>query len=68
MAEVFNRCFQSVSTKEQEFREETTVVNNRNGLKEVLSTEEIKNMLDMVDVRTAMGPNGVSNWILKECS
>ena len=42
MAEVFNRCF----TMEQKFKEGTARVNNRNGLKEVVSsTEEVKDML-----------------------
>ena len=69
MAEVFNRCFQSVFTKEQEFREGIAIMNNGNGLKEAASsTEEVKIMLDNLDVRKAMGPDGVSNWILKECS
>ena len=69
MAEIFNRCFQSVFTKEQEFRGETETGNNGNGLQDVVSsTEEVKSMLENLDARKAMGPDGVSNWILTECS
>ena len=69
MAEVFNKNFQSVFTTEQNFGEEIVGQRNREGmLGFVSSLEEIKDILEKLDVRKAMGPDGVSNWILKECS
>ena len=29
--------------------------------------EEIKNMMGCLEVRKAVGPDGVSGWILREC-
>ena len=68
VAEAFNKQFQSVFTKEQNFNEEA-VTENREGLNNiVISTKEIKDILEKLDVRKAMGPDGVANWVLKECS
>lgn len=66
MAEVFNRHFHSVFTKENKFRKERIKLKNGNGLKGVVtSPEEIKNSLEELDVRKATRPDGVLNWILK---
>ena len=38
------------------------------GLKEVqVERKEIKRILEKLDIRKTMGPDGVLNWILKEC-
>ncbi len=69
VAEVFNRYFHSVFTKENYFRGEMTALEKGTDLKEIkISVEEVKNMLEDLDVRKAMGPDSVSSWILKECS
>ena len=66
---VFNKSFISVFTTQHNFRE--AIVGQKNGegmLDFVPSLEEIKDILEKFDVRKAMGPDGVSNWILRECS
>ena len=69
MAEVFNRYFHSVFTKENDFRGDRIRMEDGDALKEIVtSTEEVKNMLEKLNVREAMGPDGVSHWIVKECS
>jgi len=67
-AEVMNKCFQSVFTRESEFGEvdggsKDTV------LEEIqVDIQEVKKLMESQDVRKAPGPDGVSNWIMKECS
>ncbi len=69
VAEVFNRYFHSVFSMENYFRGERTALGKGTDLKEIkTSVEKVKNMLEDLDVRKAMGPDGVSSWILKECS
>ncbi len=66
--EVFNRYFHSVFTKENYFRDERTALEKGTDLKEIKTLIEVKNMLEDLDVRKAMSPDGVLSWILKECS
>ncbi|MPC40990.1 hypothetical protein E2C01_034568 [Portunus trituberculatus] len=57
------------SLKKNEFKEERISIVNRISLEEVKTTvEEIQNNLDKLEVKKAMGPDGMSNWVLKECS
>ncbi len=65
---MFKRYFHSVFTKENDFRSERTALEKGTDLKEIKTSVEVKNMLEDLDVRKAMGPDGVSSWILKECS
>ena len=58
MSEVQNKNFQKVFTTESDFK----------SLKEIrISREEIKEMMKELDERKALGPDGVSGYILKEC-
>ncbi|MPC64257.1 hypothetical protein E2C01_058369 [Portunus trituberculatus] len=67
MAKVFNRSFQSVFTEEDDFKRETLRTGNESALKEIVVTvEEVR--LEGFDVRKAVSPDDVSNWILKGCS
>ncbi len=65
---VMNNSFRSVFTVEGEFdagRDKLV----RNILNTVpVSYEEILKMMEELDVNKASGPDGVSNWIMKECS
>ncbi len=65
VAEVFNRYFHSVFTKENDFRGERTALEKGTDLKQIKTSVEVKNMLEDLDVRKAMGPDGVSSWIFK---
>ena len=62
-----NESFKSVFSVEEEFAEPKEEV-RRVGLQEVkVEKYEIGKLLEKLDVRKAMGPDEVSNWILKEC-
>ncbi len=66
VAEVFNRYFHSGFTEENYFRGERTALEKGTDLKEIkTSVDEVKNMLEDLDVRKAMGPDGVLSSILK---
>ena len=67
MAEVMNKCFQTVFTEEGDFE----VNEDRcadNGLREVkIRKQELMKLMENLDINKAPGPDGVSNWILREC-
>ena len=70
MCEIMNESFRTVFNREEEFteprREET-----QGGLQEMEEIQvekgEISKLMERIDVRKAMGPDGVSGWILREC-
>jgi len=67
-AEVMNKCFQSVFTRESEF-EEVDGGSKDTVLEEIqVDIQEVKKIMESQDVSKAPGPDGVSNWIMKECS
>ena len=62
-----NRRFQSVFTEEGDFDLEEGQ-QARNGLMEVVvRREEVIKLMENLEENKAPGPDGVSNWILKEC-
>ena len=67
MSELMNESFQSVFTGEIDFAAPRMAKRNV-GIKEIQAErQEIKEMLGKLDTRKAMGPDGVNDWILKEC-
>ena len=67
MSELMNESFKSVFTREEEF-EEPNKERRLEGLREIrVEKKEIMKLLEELDVRKAMGPDGVSNWTLREC-
>ena len=68
MAEGINERFRSVLTVEREFEPVEEVFKGISMNTVSVTTEEILKMLKELDVNKSMGPDGVSNWILKECS
>lgn len=67
MAEAMNGCFRKVFTKETAF-DKPLVMEQKGIMKEFqVTVEEIKNMMGSLEVRKAVGPDGVSGWILREC-
>ena len=66
-AEIMNKCFQSVFSIESEFTGRETA--SRNAILDDIQVEvqEIHKLLGELEVRKATGPDGVSNWILREC-
>ena len=67
-AEIMNTCFQSVFTRETSFEGEGAR-HKCNGLREFhVDVQEVKEMMKDLDVSKALGPDGVSNWIMKECN
>ena len=67
MSEIMSQSFKTVFCMEKEFTEPRGEV-GVSGLKEVQAErKEIKRILEKLDIRKAMAPDGVSNWIWKEC-
>ena len=63
-----NKCFQLVFTKEKNFEGEREE-HKANVLREMhMDVQEVKKMMIDLDVSKVQGPDGVSNWIMKECS
>ena len=70
MSELMNECFRSVFSVEMDFTEpySETVQQRGRGMQRVLvQRQEIDKLLEKLDARKAMGPDGVSSWALKEC-
>ena len=60
-----NESFRSVFSVEMDFTEPYSEVQQR-GMQEVLvQRQEIDKLLEKLEARKAMGPDGVSNWGLK---
>ena len=67
LSEIMNESFKSVFTVEEQFIEPNTT-EAEGGLKEVVvQKQDVGRLLENLDVRKAMGPDGVSGWTLKEC-
>ena len=66
MAEVMNARFQSVFTEEEDFSKEDEDFGESN-LEVVVEREEVLKLMRELDVNKATGPDGISNWILREC-
>ncbi len=67
LCEVMNESFKSVFNMEDDFVG-TRVQVQQEGLHEVkVEKQEIDRLLKDLNVRKAMGPDEVSNWVLKEC-
>ena len=67
MCEIMNESFRSVFSDEEEFTNPCNE-NQQRGIQEVVvKKQEIEKLLEQLDARKAMGPDGVSNWTLKEC-
>ena len=67
-AEVMNKSFQTVFTRKKEFE-----MNNIIAIKCLMENikvdvKEVKQLMESQDVRKASGPDGVSNYIMKECN
>ena len=67
MAEVMNECFQTVFTDEGNFGLEDDDINGNVLTRIQVRREEVMKLLESLDVSKAPGPDGVSNWVLKEC-
>ena len=67
ISEIMNESFRTVFTVEEEFVEPSMEV-PRGGMQEIkVQKQEIGKLLEKLDVRKAMGPDGVACWMLKEC-
>ncbi|MPC76816.1 hypothetical protein E2C01_071248 [Portunus trituberculatus] len=62
-----NESFKIIFTEEKDFTKPNRTLHCQ-GLQEIIvHKEEIGRLLENLDVRKAMGPDGVSGWALKEC-
>ncbi|MPC28457.1 hypothetical protein E2C01_021662 [Portunus trituberculatus] len=62
-----NESFKTVFTEEEEFAEPNRTLHCQ-GLQEIIvHKEDIGRLLYNLDVRKAMGLDGISHWALKEC-
>ena len=66
MAEVMNKRFQSVFTKEEDFNMDEGDWEESN-LKVEVNQKEVLELMKKLDTNKAPGPDGISNWVLKEC-
>ncbi len=67
MSEIMNESFKSVFTLEENFEEPNFEVQQQGISNIVVQKQKINNLLEKLDVRKAMGPDGVSAWTLREC-
>ena len=67
MNEVLNKNFQKVFTTESDFKKPQEQVRKNEMWEIKISREEIEEMMKELDETKAMGPDGVSGYILKEC-
>ena len=66
ISEIMNKSFKTVFMEEEEFTEPKKPLHCA-GVKEItVQKEQIKKLLENLDVRKAMGPDGVACWVLKE--
>ena len=69
MSEILNKKFQSVFTKEPKFDDSQSAPPPKIKLGKIkLTVEKVKKALQKLDKRKAMGPDGVSPWVLRECA
>ncbi|MPC53842.1 hypothetical protein E2C01_047743 [Portunus trituberculatus] len=54
-------------TVEEDFTEPNRTLHCQGLLEIIVHKEDIRRLLDNLDVRKAMVPDGVSGWVLKEC-
>ena len=66
IAEAMNDRFQSVFTKEEDFSMEDGD-SEESYLKVEVKQKEVLNIMKNLDRNKAPGPDGISNWILREC-
>ena len=68
MSEIMNESFKSVFKMEEEFDGESIGGENEGLRVIVVEKQGIREVLEKLDVRKAMGPDEVSAWVLKECA
>ena len=66
-AEIMNKSFESVFTKEREMVNEEGKEREKVLRYIDLEVQEVRKLLEDLDVRKALGPDSISNWVLKEC-
>ena len=62
-----NESFRSVFSVEMDFTEPCSEIQQRRMQEVSVQRQEIDKLLEKLDARKAMGPDGVSSWTLKEC-
>ena len=67
-AEVMNKCFQTVFTRESEFKINNIIATDYLMENIKVDVKEVEKLMESEAVRKAPGPDGVSNWIMKECN
>ena len=69
MAEIMNEYFQGVFTRESDFEEPNGPRLTGPYLNNIAFTvKDVTSEMEKLDVRKSQGPDGVSNWVLKECN
>ncbi|MPC15073.1 hypothetical protein E2C01_007856 [Portunus trituberculatus] len=63
-----NESFKTAFTEEEDFTEPNRILHCQGLRKITVHKEEIGRLLENLDVRETMGPDGVSGWALKQCS
>ncbi|XP_069158324.1 uncharacterized protein [Procambarus clarkii] len=69
MCETLNEKFQSVFVQKEIFRKPDTIRIPENNIEHIeVSKDEVEKMLKELNKNKAVGPDGVSPWVLRECS
>ena len=67
LSEIMNENIKQVFTEEEAFTE-LSMIEAQEGLKEVVvQKQDVGRLMGSLDVRKAIGPDGVSGWTLREC-
>ncbi|WP_435336435.1 hypothetical protein, partial [Klebsiella pneumoniae] len=67
MCEIMNNRLQTVFVEEDEFSEDEREVRNEPMQEVMVDEREVRRLMEGLDIRKSMGPDGVANWVLKEC-
>ena len=67
MSEILNKNFQQVFTKETEFTEPRDKTSNKKMWEIIVNKDEVYELMKQLEERKAVGPDGISGQILKEC-
>ena len=67
LSEIMNESFKQVFTEEEAFTE-PSMIEAQEGFKEVVvQKQDVGRVMGSLDVRKAIGPDGVSGWTLRSC-
>ena len=67
LSEIMNESFKSIFTEAGPFAEPNMAEAHEGFQEVVVQKQDVGRLLGSVDIKKAMGPDGVSGWTLREC-